>query len=78
MPVMGAGGRRIDMSELIKRSCENCGNMRCANSIIAFWWDECVRRVGMKEIKTALYAILVFTMLLVVGFCLISVQLACA
>lgn len=66
------------MSELIKRSCENCGNMRCANSIIAFWWDECVRRVGMKEIKTALNAILVFTMLLVVGFCLISVQLACA
>lgn len=66
------------MSELIKRSCENCGNMRCANSIIAFWWDECVRRVGMKEIKTALNAILVFTMLLVLGFCLISVQLACA
>ena len=66
------------MSELIKRSCENCGNMRCANSIIAFWWDECVRRVGMKEIKTALNAILVFMMLLVVGFCLISVQLACA
>ena len=61
-----------------KRSCENCGNLRCANSIIAFFWDECVRRVGMKEIKTALYAILVFTMLLVVGFCLISVQLACA
>ena len=25
-----------------KRCCENCGNMRCANSIIAFWWDECV------------------------------------
>ena len=66
------------MSELIKRSCENCGNMRCANSIIAFWRDECVRRVGMKEIKTALNAILVFTMLLVLGFCLISVQLACA
>lgn len=66
------------MSELMKRSCENCGNMRCANSIIAFWWDECVRRVGMKEIKTALNAILVFMMLLVVGFCLISVQLACA
>lgn len=25
-----------------KRSCENCGNIRCRNSIIAFWWDECV------------------------------------
>lgn len=37
-----------------------------------------MRRVDMKEIKTALNAILVFTMLLVVGFCLISVQLACA
>jgi hypothetical protein len=24
------------------RSCENCGNTRCANSIVAFWWDECV------------------------------------
>lgn len=26
-----------------KRSCENCGNLRCANSIVAFWWDECVK-----------------------------------
>ena len=26
-----------------KRSCENCGNTRCANSIVAFWWDECVK-----------------------------------
>lgn len=25
-----------------KRSCENCGNTRCANSVIAFFWDECV------------------------------------
>lgn len=24
------------------RSCENCGNMQCANSVIAYWWDECV------------------------------------
>ena len=26
-----------------KRSCENCGNLRCANSMVAFWWDECVK-----------------------------------
>jgi hypothetical protein len=25
-----------------RRSCENCGNVRCANSLLAFWWDECV------------------------------------
>lgn len=25
------------------RSCENCGNTRCANSFVAFWWDECVK-----------------------------------
>lgn len=25
-----------------KRSCENCGNLQCANSIVAFYWDECV------------------------------------
>lgn len=25
-----------------KRSCENCGNVRCSNSLVAFWWDECV------------------------------------
>lgn len=25
-----------------KRCCENCGNLRCAHSIVAFWWDECV------------------------------------
>ena len=30
------------MTEL-KRSCENCGNTRCANSFVAFWWDECVQ-----------------------------------
>ena len=28
------------MSE--KRCCENCGNLRCANSIVAYWWNECV------------------------------------
>ena len=26
-----------------KRCCENCGNLRCANSMVAFWWDECVK-----------------------------------
>ncbi len=25
-----------------KRCCENCGNTRCANSLVAYWWDECV------------------------------------
>ncbi len=25
-----------------KRSCENCGNTRCANSAVAYNWDECV------------------------------------
>ena len=30
------------MSEL-KRSCENCGNTRCIMSVVAFWWDECVK-----------------------------------
>lgn len=25
-----------------ERSCENCGNTRCANSIVAFYWDRCV------------------------------------
>ena len=26
-----------------KRSCENCGNLHCANSIVAFYYDECVQ-----------------------------------
>ena len=30
------------MAELT-RSCENCGNTRCANSFVALWWDECVK-----------------------------------
>ena len=25
-----------------KRGCENCGNDACAQSMIAFNWDECV------------------------------------
>lgn len=24
------------------RSCENCGNTRCASSPVAFYWDDCV------------------------------------
>lgn len=24
------------------RSCENCGNTRCASSLVAFYWDDCV------------------------------------
>ena len=30
------------MAELT-RSCENCGNTRCSNSFVAFWWDECLK-----------------------------------
>lgn len=26
----------------MRRLCENCGNVRCANSLIAVFWDECV------------------------------------
>lgn len=25
-----------------RRCCDNCGNLRCARSIVAYWWDECV------------------------------------
>lgn len=25
-----------------QRSCENCGNARCANSPVAYFWDYCV------------------------------------
>lgn len=31
------------------RSCENCGNVRCANSLVAFWWDECVESKFTKH-----------------------------
>ena len=24
------------------RCCENCGNWKCANSVVAYYWDECV------------------------------------
>ena len=24
------------------RCCENCGNSRCANNVVAIHWDECV------------------------------------
>lgn len=26
-----------------RRSCENCGNARCANSPVAYLWDYCVK-----------------------------------
>lgn len=32
-----------------KRSCENCGNARCANSLVAFFWDECVQSKFQKH-----------------------------
>ena len=34
-----------------KRCCESCGNMRCANSFVAFWWDECVKTNFEKHWK---------------------------
>lgn len=37
------------MSE--KRSCENCGNIACANSIIAIHYDECVKSGYSKHWK---------------------------
>lgn len=27
----------------MKRTCENCGNSKCSNSVIAIFWDECVK-----------------------------------
>lgn len=26
-----------------KRSCENCGNASCAMSVVAFWYDDCIK-----------------------------------
>lgn len=26
-----------------KRSCENCGNIPCARSFVAFHYDECIK-----------------------------------
>jgi len=34
-----------------KRSCENCGNLRCANSAVAFFYDECVASKYTKHWK---------------------------
>lgn len=34
-------GKKLEMREG-ERSCENCGNMSCANSDYAYNWDECV------------------------------------
>ncbi len=33
----------------MERSCENCGNTRCANSLVAFFWDECVESKFTKH-----------------------------
>lgn len=33
--------KKLEMREG-ERSCENCGNTRCANSAVAYNWDECV------------------------------------
>lgn len=35
----------------IKRSCENCGNQRCANSVVAYNYDECIRTDCQKHWK---------------------------
>lgn len=34
-----------------KRSCENCGNSRCANNAVAFFYDECVESKYTKHWK---------------------------
>lgn len=39
------------MSEL-KKCCENCGNIRCASSVVAYWWDECVMRFRLRDKRT--------------------------
>lgn len=36
-----------------------------------------VRGKGMKEIEQALYALSVFALILVIGMCLLGVQMAC-
>lgn len=36
-------------SEVERRSCENCGNTACANSLVAFFWDECVESKFTKH-----------------------------
>ena len=33
--------KKLEMREG-ERSCENCGDTRCANSAVAYNWDECV------------------------------------
>lgn len=25
-----------------RRCCENCGNVKCSNRIVAIWWKECL------------------------------------
>jgi hypothetical protein len=30
------------MKTATKSPCENCSNTKCANSVVALWWDRCV------------------------------------
>lgn len=39
----------IPNGEAERRSCENCGNAACANSVIAIHWDECVESKFTKH-----------------------------
>ena len=32
-----------------RRCCDNCGNRRCATSVVAYWWDECVKSDFQKH-----------------------------
>ena len=32
----------LEKAEERGQGCENCGNTRCANSAVAYNWDECV------------------------------------
>lgn len=46
----GSVGRTHERGyRVMERSCENCGNTRCANSVVVFWWDECVESKFTKH-----------------------------
>jgi len=34
-----------------KRGCENCGNVKCLTSVVAFHWDECVESGFEKHLR---------------------------
>ena len=36
---------------IIKRSCENCGNHHCANNVVAYNYDECIKTKYQKHWK---------------------------